>query len=317
MRTEFKKCTVDMYPIFLKIANEAFEKSDPKWFPENYGHIYPFAGDELADADVDNNYLSFFDGKPSGTIGIYPIKILCGEKIISCAGIGAVGVAPEFRNLGIMDFMMNEAMKIIKNENYDLSWLVGERLRYKRFGYDLGGKTLAIEMNKKSFSDGFFAENEKIKTPGIEDVEILDRLYKQYTNRVLRERRLWERQICRKNLVWKLVNDDAYLVYNVDSPQNVLELAGDSKNVKNLLSNHFKTFNLSILSISMPYESNNTIQKLLEVSSGYKLNPCDQFALFRKNSCIDFSEIRYCNDIFDSNGNSSGLPLYISPIDKV
>ena len=65
---------------------------------------------------------------------------------LKVAGIGSVCVHPEYRNKGIMQYMLNQSNKIIKNYKSDISILSGNYNRYNHFGYELANQCINYEI---------------------------------------------------------------------------------------------------------------------------------------------------------------------------
>ena len=70
---------------------------------------------------------------------------------LKIATIGSVCVHPDYRHLGIMQLMINNANKIIEDNDYDLAILCGKYDRYHHFGYEklLGAYTISFNYNKQ------------------------------------------------------------------------------------------------------------------------------------------------------------------------
>lgn len=320
MEIELKKCTVKNYKEFFRIANAAFNRSGPNWFEDNGGHIFLQKEDPMFEAYVNNNFIAYFDDEPAGTIGIYPINAVTESGCFKVAGIGTVGVLEEHRGKGIMSFMMEKALAEVEKQGYELSWLVGERQRYKNFGYDLGGKTLRVNLDLKSFRK--FTENGSIstKTPETDDYMDMDEMHKGYQNRVVRGRELWTRHLARKNLVWKYMDKKAYFVFDRKTPELILEAAGNFEVLVSMVKQHVENHSIEDVEIRFPYEKNELILKMCDISSGYTFSSCNQFRVINPQSPpwdrISSQTVRFCADLF-SNDVSKTLPIYINEIDKV
>ncbi len=315
MPLRFERCTPENYKKFLEVSNKAFLKSEADWFSNNMGHIFLHPAEKVREDFVKNNYLAFMDDIPAGTIGIYPINVKMGEMSLLVAGIGTVGVLEEFRGKGIMSFMMKNILDEIESSDYDLAWLAGERLRYKNYGFDLGGKTLKIQLDKKSFRKDYKNFEAKMHQPDLADINALDNSFKKYQNRVLRTRENWERQLSRENLCWNFDGESSYFVYFKDSPQIISECAGDFVELFPMLKTHLETYSLQNIELVFPFENNELILSFFNVSSGYNVTACNQIRVcsrLKDNS----DKFLYCSEIL-SKSQSETNSFFINEIDKV
>lgn len=88
------------------------------------------------------------NNKIIGMIGTYPIKF----KNLNLLGIGTICVDVKFRNLGIMEEMLTYLHKYA-SEDYDILYLLGNKRRYERFGYFVGGRKVSFHIKKDFFND--------------------------------------------------------------------------------------------------------------------------------------------------------------------
>lgn len=318
MDLEFVRCNEKNNDMFLKMAAEAFNKDHPEWFPDNLGHIFPDKTDLAYEHLTGCNYIALYDGIPAGTIGIYPLDIVTGGKLLKAAGIGTVSVLEQYRGKGIMKFMMQEVMSLVDTSSFDVSWLAGERLRYKNYGYDLSGKTLKVFWDLKSLRKLGTAGSFDITTLGAADADALDQAYGKWENRVLRSKELWERHLKRKNLVWVFDGKNSYYVFERNSPGVILETSGDFNSLSSLLSAHFDKHELQSLELCFPYERSSLIRSFLDLSSYYSVTACNQLRVVKDPELA--GRLRYCSELFSDNGadhTDDDIPFYISEIDKV
>jgi predicted N-acetyltransferase YhbS len=319
MGFEILPCTKDQDDLFHHVANTSFGKPSNNWFRDHGGHIYLSKEDPDYAKSLENNYIAWMDREPVGTIGIYPIRVVAGERQLWVAGIGTVGVLPAHRGVGVMSAMLQEILSILDQSDYDLSWLWGERIRYKNYGYDLGGKTLQISLDQKTFRAFQPLPRQIVTNPGKEDIERMDEFYKRYSYRVVRNHKQWERHLKRVNLTWKVSEDGSYAVFRGENPRVICEVAGTFQGIVSILSEHVKKHNLTQLAISASFERHGLLENLIEYCCDYTVTSCNQLRLLpfgRSRHHLTDASIRFCGELFDSKIHEA-ISLYINEIDKV
>lgn len=129
----------------IGFLNRCFETDFKRIVPKIYS--YPIN---------ENHYVVKDGGRIVGAICIRYDKWVIENQILDIAGIGSVCVDPEYRNQGIMSYMLNEAHETIKGQS-DISILTGNYERYHRFGYERVSSPLRLiidwESDKYSFKD--------------------------------------------------------------------------------------------------------------------------------------------------------------------
>lgn len=99
-----------------------------------------------------NNLIIKEDEEIKAAVGCYPSEVIAAGRRLKVMGIGNVAVTKDCRRKGYMIDLMNMALDVMKEEDYDYSLLGGQRQRYGFFGYEPAG-----------FSYGFYAGKENAK----------------------------------------------------------------------------------------------------------------------------------------------------------
>jgi len=81
-------------------------------------------------------------GELWGVVGAYPFDVRVHGITFRMAGIGQVITHPEHRGLGIMTALLERALSELRAQGTDAAWLLGDRLRYSRFGFVPGGRAV-------------------------------------------------------------------------------------------------------------------------------------------------------------------------------
>lgn len=91
------------------------------------------------------------EGKLVATIGAYPAQVHMAGRTLSMMGIGGVTTHPRSGGKGYMRHIMQAIERDMRAQGVQLSGLAGERLRYNRYGYEVGGIQLAFTLTAKQF----------------------------------------------------------------------------------------------------------------------------------------------------------------------
>lgn len=86
-----------------------------------------------------NNVIVKEGSEIKAAVGCYPHEVVAAGRKLKVMGIGNVAVAKDSRRKGYMIDLMNMALDIMKEGDYDYSLLGGQRQRYGYFGYEPAG----------------------------------------------------------------------------------------------------------------------------------------------------------------------------------
>ncbi len=123
----FSDDTSEHKPDFLSLLPKLYKD---KYNP-GYNNVIVKEGDEIKSA-----------------IGCYPLEVVAAGRKLKVMGIGNVAVAKDSRGKGYMIDLMNMALDIMKEQDFDYSLLGGQRQRYGYFGYDPAGYSHGFLINK-------------------------------------------------------------------------------------------------------------------------------------------------------------------------
>lgn len=127
----------------IPYLSEAFRNKPPDWFARNLPAIY-----QPTDADMANNYAVRIDGRIAAVVGMFPLAMRLGATTLRVAGIGGVSTDPACRRLGLMKLVMDRVLQAMRDEGYPLSWLGGQRQRYRYWGWERAGVTLYARLTQ-------------------------------------------------------------------------------------------------------------------------------------------------------------------------
>ncbi len=95
-----------------------------------------------------NNFIVKEDDEIKAAIGCYPNEVVAAGRKLKVMGIGNVAVTRDCRGKGYMIDLMNMALDVMKEEDYDYSLLGGQRQRYGFFGYEPAGYSYGFYVGK-------------------------------------------------------------------------------------------------------------------------------------------------------------------------
>ena len=101
----------------------------------------------------------FVDDKLVSVVGVYPLPTRVLNSEVNFCTVGNIATHPDYEGNGYMNILLNRAMEIVKEEEYDACRLGGDRARYLRFGFELCGGNYSYYITpknaKKSLLSGY------------------------------------------------------------------------------------------------------------------------------------------------------------------
>lgn len=131
----------------LEVLDEVFFSEDDEETKRNFMELLPKLYKEQYNPGY-NNVIIKEDGAIKAAIGCYPLDVTAAGRSLKVMGIGNVAVATDSRRKGYMVELMNLALDIMKDEDFDYSLLGGQRQRYGYFGYEPTGAVRHFVINK-------------------------------------------------------------------------------------------------------------------------------------------------------------------------
>lgn len=93
---------------------------------------------------VGNHFVFVHRGRIIGVAGLYPYDVVTCGVPFRAAGVGQVACREAYRGRGVMSALLRCVCAEADAMNLDFSWLGGDRLRYGRYGWALGGASLRV-----------------------------------------------------------------------------------------------------------------------------------------------------------------------------
>ncbi|MCC7147473.1 MAG: GNAT family N-acetyltransferase [Phycisphaeraceae bacterium] len=141
------RLTAADYAELLPYLANAFGHSPDDWFARNLPVAY-----RPTDECMRCNYAIRIDGKIAGVVGLFPFEQTLAGRTWRIAGIGGVSTAPWARKLGLMREIMAKVVADIRQDGYPISWLGGQRQRYRYWGWERAGTGIQIRLNRANLT---------------------------------------------------------------------------------------------------------------------------------------------------------------------
>jgi len=212
-----------------------------------YCHIY-----KPTQKDMANNIVILDDGHIVSCVGIFPLTFICGEASLSVGGIGGVSTEPRYRGRGLMTRLLDKSISIMKQQNYDISILWGDRRRYGHFGWENAGRQYVFTIDRRHVPPGKAGDGEiRPLSPSSDELGRIARLYEQWKLRVHRTP-AQVKSVFRRHMfdtwVWTKGRAFAYMtIRRTTKIPELMEFGGDLPGLDELLSFVFKEYQLETL----------------------------------------------------------------------
>ena len=238
MTLQVRKGRPDEWQEILDVSHATFGR-DKTFFPHNWPHTYP---DKMA---AEWFVVCEEAGKIVGTINQTPMTVnICGVRL-KAVGIGGVGVLESARLRGAMSAMLKASNAEQREAGTVLGFLGGERVRYRRHGFELAGQTVTATVHPSQFPDADPAPLRRLRVVDAKDILKLHRKAPMF---VWRDED-WQRQLLRRQnfVAWGNKSGPlrAYLVTPMETPGSVCELIGDARLLPGLLKSWMKRHKLA------------------------------------------------------------------------
>jgi len=96
------------------------------------------------------NYAIRRNGKIRSVVGLFPVELHMGPKLLKVGGIGGVATHLNERNSGMMRSVMEACINTMKQEGYHISCLGGQRQRYNYYGYEKSGSATRYTISTRN-----------------------------------------------------------------------------------------------------------------------------------------------------------------------
>ena len=211
------------------------------------------------------------NGRVVSCVSIYPCQVQWGDAVLKVGGIGGVATDPEHRRHGLAGLTLEDCLKVMAEEDFDLSILwTGISDYYRRWGWEHAGQSWRFAMDRTTVAYLPAAPAGDILTDS-RDPRVIDGVHELHS----RTRRgvVWDRELAEQMIniptrhkVALLAVDDtptAYIVYSFGTSVTVKEHGGEAGDVLGLTRAVFDQEGAGNLSIHTPAEETGVAADLL------------------------------------------------------
>ena len=202
------------------------------------------------DAHMRKHVGLFVEDKLVSVVGVYPLPTRVLDKEINFCTVGNVATHPDYEGNGYMNILLTRAMEIVKEENYDICRLGGDRARYLRFGFELCGGNYSYYVTQKNTKKSLlcgYGQNTRVSEILPNDEKSLTFARKIYHQNKVSVLRKDNDEMYRVMTAWKNI---PYLVYKDDEPIGYFSLTPDKKEVSEAYAKDKESYLDTVVAIS-------------------------------------------------------------------
>jgi len=191
---------------------------------------------------------------------------------LKLAGISAVATHPDHRGKGLMTELLAQCIRFMEEEGYVLSDLGGDTQRYRRFGWENGGRRWGFHLSRRSVGEcDPPAGWDVAKYAGSEgEIDFVKSIHEAEPMRVARTDELYRLLLGRKGWqAWLAEGPDgsrAYMAVQADDAKHpsASEVGGDAAGMHAIVNHLMRKQGAESLGASMPWRHalNETFFKL-------------------------------------------------------
>ncbi len=293
---EIRRLKKEDYEELLLMLNESFAavrnrpvdflRGQPKMWVKDDEHMVRHLG-------------LFEDGRLCSVVGIYPLPLRVGDKLLHFATTGNVATLPGYAGRGYFTKLFSMAMEEAEREGYDALRLGGQKQRYGRFGFeDIGVlyQALFSEKNRavfppESYTDVTFERLERESYDALAYVRALTAKFPCYVERYATER---ERDVY---LVLHSKYSEAYVAKRLGKPIGYLsvtdggcaigEIRGEDADAFFAIACAWQMRVGKTLLIPIAPWAKEELSRMARVSDGVQIHSPSKFKLLHPDRVID------------------------------
>jgi len=273
-----RPCVPGEFEELLHFLDQAFGKQPERWFARHKAHIFQPTPQSIA-----RHRLVRDDRGIAGVIGIYPFQLRIGSARLRVGGVGSVAVRADLRKQGLMSSMLQDTVRTLETEGYDISWLTGNRFRYGNYGWELGGHTMRFSVELQDVARRYPAVRPlSPRKTRVADIPLLVRLYRRLGAGVIRSAEMWRVHLKKEGYGWEMATSSAgaaYVVHESAHPERIVEAGGDPDVIVALLLGHGRKWKCSSLRVDTPCWSGPLKERLFTMAAGFCLVHCGQLRI--------------------------------------
>lgn len=206
------------------------------------------------------NFVVRENGRIRALVGLYPDTMQVGDVQLRLAGIGAVSAHPADKGRGWMKQLMLRQMEEMRQAGYDLSFLGGQRQRYRYFGYEKAGMLLECHFNGSNMKHAGAAQPayrfSRMQATDLAWLEQAKTMHDAAPVRCVRPIEAFHSFLVAYGMQpWAILREDGSMAgYLVASPEKnrILELHAEADALTGILVSWFSQHDLRSLTLLLP-----------------------------------------------------------------
>jgi len=162
---EIRRATEKDREAILEVVETCFAPPGghrPGRIEERFWHVY--APDQFQPSAWQ---VAVAGGKIVAAAGFPAMELNVGPFSLRCAGMTGVCTLPGWRGRGLMSALLREGIDDIDRRQLPLSLLKGMRHRYRRFGFEDGGRRLGLVLHRRRFPDPGWSDEQVVHVAGL------------------------------------------------------------------------------------------------------------------------------------------------------
>jgi GNAT superfamily N-acetyltransferase len=210
------------------------------------------------------------DGRIVSHVGLFPIHAVTAGVSVTMGGIGGVGTHPQERGKGYMTQLLQHVIGVMREREYPLSCLGGDRQRYNTFGWERAGVAYELTFTPRSL------DRQGVQPESVQEVhpwEALGSIVHHRSQLACRAHQpALELQLHKAGLrAW--IAPDGYALTNAPAwdKLDILELASASGNEAGIVRALLKWTSLRSTTWSLSCWDRERLARVMPASSGWRV----------------------------------------------
>ncbi len=245
-----KACQEREFGPTLDLLNLVFRTSrgQPPDIGQNFPHMYQ-------ESNRHNLHIIKVGGKVASHVGIFPAQVAIREVSLKVAGIGGVATHPDYRKRGYAYLLLQDCLRKMERENFDLSILwTGIPDFYRPLGWENAGHENAYFLDKGNISLLPLLNNAELQEGYEDHLDQIHQLHSKEALRVIRSKKSMATLLGRPGLeTFLALRNQVPTAYIVVGEDGVRDYAGQPEAIAGLLREVFQEREMRHLTVFTPH----------------------------------------------------------------
>jgi GNAT superfamily N-acetyltransferase len=258
-------------PSLLRLLDTCFPGELPEGTLARWPHVFEDTGAAMRDTVVVSDR-----GRIVSAVTTHPVTMLVSGGRVPVSSVCFVATDPDYRGHGLMTRCIEATVALMRARGAALSWLIGDRLRYGRYGWENGMRKYLFALTARSV--GALPPSDLAIREAAPAAALLG-MYDQRDMRIERSlvtmKRLFARARKRTLVAYAKKGPCAYLTYERSRSgkrATLFEHGGTSEGVGALIRGCFEAESLDEMIASAPVERDPGRAALVAAASTWRLD---------------------------------------------